>query len=150
MNVTVECRNSTETVEVAIQMTGEMATVTNKGMQDLLQAWCDGPSRSWAPLGDDLGMRTYAVAWQDDRGQTVLNHVGPVGSNAYSLTQLSSALGQALNWGQGLRQPTPGNQVELEAALIRYLETDGAHFTPSDFDVLRPVIMAVAGAVYCA
>lgn len=134
MNITIEGRSLTVHGEVIA--TDEY---TNRaGVEAILQAWTDRPSRTWMPSPGGV----YVVAQQDDSGRTDVATILATDDDLYSLAALATIVGD-LAWAEGIGEPSLEDQATILADLRSRVESGGL---PQTLESLEELVLLVIGA----
>lgn len=139
MNITIDAGRVT--LDLTVKVLHDEPYLNERGVEALLQQWCNSPFRSWAPLR--FGEVRYAIAFTDQNGRVRLDTLEPFDSDAYSLTTVDRMVGEVLTWGEAIGESSAALQLATTKALQDALEGWGGSGIPETYNDLEAVVQRV-------
>jgi hypothetical protein len=131
-------------IAVPIVLINDDAYTTTRGLEVILQQWCDRPSRTWMRLGDQ---DTHYVVAHESTGRVEMNAVERIeddSCNLYPLNAIDNALGMnVLTWGRAIGEPDLAAQERVLTAMRRRAEGG----VPETWEALESLVLLSMGDV---
>lgn len=144
MNISID--NGRVVLDLTVRVLHDEPLLYERGVEALLQQWCNSPFRSWAPLRYGSDGARYVIARTDENGRVQLDILEPTDHEAYSLSAIDRMLGEVLTWGEAIGESSPELQIATEKALQEVLNGATIPETYADLSALVQRVVRVVTA----
>jgi hypothetical protein len=132
--------------DVKVEFVNDVEHVNAAGLETILTAWCDRPSRTWMVVRESAAPDAdphYVIA-RDDTGRIELTEFEPTDDGLWSLVTLDHIIPSVLRYGEGIGLPSPQVQDALIQSLRNRVGVSGSGL-PEAYVDLELLVLAVVG-----